>query len=298
MGTNSSRPNVNAGSTDSQSAPDAGGTQMPGEDGVESPAAGQDMYSASGNSLGSIVPTIFTWTFGGHSVSVTGAWDHWAAKVPLAKNGGEHSAVLNLPVGSYQYKFIVDGNWKHSSSLPTETDQHGNLNNVVIVSPHFPEYDSNVPLTGLSGPPSPIESYDLSMPAKEDYSVEPAALPPLFKSAPLNPQIYDPGPLNPTAYVCLNHLFSAAPEHPAEQTRTVATVHRYKSNKYVTTVMIVNTNSSASHSTQASAAPHAGRPVHGPAAGLPSPALHPSASPPSGAPALPEVGVAGSDSHV
>jgi 5'-AMP-activated protein kinase, regulatory beta subunit len=297
MGANASRVDTPGEEGISESAPDEGRTQVvPGD--ASAPAT-QDLCSESGNSLGSIVPTIFTWTFGGHAVSVTGAWDNWADKVPLARSGAEHSAVISLPVGSFQYKFIVDGNWKHSPSLPTETDQHGNLNNVVIVSPHFPEYDSNAPLTGLSGPPSPIESYDRSMPAKEDYSVEPAALPPLFKSAPLNPQIYEAGPLNPAAYVCLNHLFSAAPEHPAEQTRTVATVHRYKSNRYVTTVMIVNATVPRTPSNQSNSGTLSGvPPVQDHGSMLSSSVLHPAPSPPSRASTLREIGVTGSDNHV
>jgi hypothetical protein len=33
----------------------------------------------------------------------------------------------------YYYKFIVGGQWRHSTSLPTETDEHGNVNNVIRV---------------------------------------------------------------------------------------------------------------------------------------------------------------------
>lgn len=33
----------------------------------------------------------------------------------------------------YYYKFIVGGQWRHSTSLPTETDERGNVNNVIRV---------------------------------------------------------------------------------------------------------------------------------------------------------------------
>jgi hypothetical protein len=33
----------------------------------------------------------------------------------------------------YNYKFIVGGHWRHSSSLPTEGDQWGNINNVIKI---------------------------------------------------------------------------------------------------------------------------------------------------------------------
>lgn len=201
------------------------------------------------SSLGSIVPTIFNWGFGGHDVYITGAWDKWATKVALTRAGpgADHSTVLSLPVGTYQYKFIVDGNWKHSPALPCETDQHGNVNNCINVSPHLPEYDSNQPPTNIGGPPSPIESYDFSMPAQEDYSVEPMALPMLFKSMhpdplPL-PQAEDV-PHNPASYVALNHTYAVAPSHPAEPIRTLCTMSRYKTDKYVTTVLVINATSS------------------------------------------------------
>lgn len=199
------------------------------------------------SSLENIVPTIFNWGFGGHDVYITGAWDKWETKVALARPGpgADHSTVLSLPVGTYQYKFIVDGNWKHSPALPCETDQHGNVNNCISVSPHLPEYDSNQLPTNIGGPPSPVESYDFSMPAQEDYSAEPMALPILFKS--MHP---DPLPVpqaedvnhNPASYVALNHTYAVAASHPSEPVRTLCTMSRYKTDKYVTTVLIINSN--------------------------------------------------------
>jgi Glycogen recognition site of AMP-activated protein kinase len=213
-------------------------------------------HSRAGSSLGSIVPTIFTWAFAGHTVYVTGAWDNWRAKVPLSRNGNEHSAVLSLPVGTYQFKFIVDGNWKHSSALSTETDQHGNLNNIVAVSPHLPEYDSNAPPSGGGGPPSPVESYDFSMPQHEDYTVEPMVLPTLFKAAPVSRNVAEGAPLNPSAYVTINHLYDAAADFATDPIKTMATVVRYKANKFVTSVMITNASASTQPPGQAALTPH------------------------------------------
>lgn len=33
----------------------------------------------------------------------------------------------------YYYKFIVNGDWRHSPSSPTERDDRGNLNNILEV---------------------------------------------------------------------------------------------------------------------------------------------------------------------
>ena len=35
--------------------------------------------------------------------------------------------------GRHQYKFIVEGNWMHDPTRPTETDRDGNVNNVITV---------------------------------------------------------------------------------------------------------------------------------------------------------------------
>jgi len=38
---------------------------------------------------------------------------------------------LRLPRGVYQYKYIVDDDWKFSPDDPTTADEHGNINNIV-----------------------------------------------------------------------------------------------------------------------------------------------------------------------
>lgn len=231
------------------STPPAGGSSSAAADRPDSPTVTPPMraytrggagagLAASGSSLGSIVPTIFVWSDGGQEVFVTGAWDRWAQKVPMAREAGgrEFSTVISLPVGRYQYKFVVDGNWRHRAGPDTETDMHGNLNNTVTVNPHYPEYDSNLAL-GAGGPPSPVDSYDFSMPASEDYSVEPMALPPLFRG--LCPDGGRAGnAANPSCWVALGHTYGVAGRG---EVRTLAIVTRYKRetlDRYITTVIV------------------------------------------------------------
>lgn len=65
------------------------------------------------NSIEHIVPTEFKWKLGGYSVYVTGAWDDWRQRTQLSRTTPvEFATVLALPVGTFQYKFIVDGNWR------------------------------------------------------------------------------------------------------------------------------------------------------------------------------------------
>ncbi|PPR90011.1 hypothetical protein GOBAR_AA30678 [Gossypium barbadense] len=39
--------------------------------------------------------------------------------------------MINYPI--YYYKYIINGNWRHSTSSPTERDERGNINNVIMI---------------------------------------------------------------------------------------------------------------------------------------------------------------------
>lgn len=56
----------------------------------------------------------------------------------MMRTTGGFTTLINVPVGTYQYKFIVDGNWRHAPVADVERDEHGNLNNIVHVKPHVP----------------------------------------------------------------------------------------------------------------------------------------------------------------
>lgn len=40
---------------------------------------------------------------------------------------------INVPVGTYQYKYIVDGEWKHNPNAPKIPDAYNSYNNVIEV---------------------------------------------------------------------------------------------------------------------------------------------------------------------
>ncbi|OMO69645.1 hypothetical protein COLO4_28986 [Corchorus olitorius] len=61
----------------------------------------------------------------------TGNW-----KEPIKathKSGGRYEVEVRLPQGKYYYKYIINGNWRHSTSSPTERDERGNINNVLML---------------------------------------------------------------------------------------------------------------------------------------------------------------------
>ncbi|KAJ8531074.1 hypothetical protein K7X08_025805 [Anisodus acutangulus] len=61
----------------------------------------------------------------------TGNW-----KEPMKavhKGGPRFEAEVRLSQGKYLYKYIISGNWRYSTNSPTERDEKGNLNNVIVV---------------------------------------------------------------------------------------------------------------------------------------------------------------------
>lgn len=80
----------------------------------------------------------FVWSNGsreGDEVYLVGDFiSNWKESIKAVYKGGSKFEVeLRLRHGKYHYKFIVNGQWRHSTALPTETDEHGNVNNVIRV---------------------------------------------------------------------------------------------------------------------------------------------------------------------
>ncbi|KAG2491725.1 hypothetical protein HYH03_009888 [Edaphochlamys debaryana] len=82
------------------------------------------------------VPTRFVWRFGGRQVHLCGSFTRWVETVPMAPvdgSPGVFAVVVHLPPGYHQYKFIVDGRWRHDETAPFMPDPLGNVNNWLFV---------------------------------------------------------------------------------------------------------------------------------------------------------------------
>nr|XP_029124224.1 SNF1-related protein kinase regulatory subunit beta-2 isoform X8 [Elaeis guineensis] len=77
------------------------------------------------------IPTMITWNHGGKEVFVEGSWDNWKTKKPLQKSGKDFTIVKVLPSGFYQYRFIVDGEWRYAPDIPWMHDDLGNAYNIL-----------------------------------------------------------------------------------------------------------------------------------------------------------------------
>lgn len=182
-----------------------------------------------------LVPTVFLWSHGGAVVELEGSFDNWTQRHRMQQSGKDTTLVKLLPPGVYQYKFIVDGQWRHDPNLPCMYDDMGNINNVMEVQEYVPEnLDS---LTGFEPPPSPAESYNCPLPMTEDFLKEPAIMPPQLQLSLLNvpPALDAIAALPRPQHVVLNHIYL---QRTTASTNAIVlgATHRYKS-KYITTVM-------------------------------------------------------------
>jgi hypothetical protein len=71
----------------------------------------------------------------GNNIQVCGSWDGWKKKINLDKvNEGYFTVYLNLRPGVYQYKFVVDGEWKILDNCTNVIQSDiGNFNHVLVV---------------------------------------------------------------------------------------------------------------------------------------------------------------------
>lgn len=68
-------------------------------------------------------------------VQLSGDWNDWKAIQMFHEGGGMWSVVTPVPPGPHEFKFIVDGEWKHSRRHPTIGIDDTSLNNVRYVLP-------------------------------------------------------------------------------------------------------------------------------------------------------------------
>ncbi|KAL7140801.1 hypothetical protein ABFS83_08G011300 [Erythranthe nasuta] len=71
----------------------------------------------------------------GEDVSLVGDFTgNWKEPIKAVHKGGPRYEVeIRLPQGKYYYKYITNGDWRHSTASPIERDDSGNVNNVIVV---------------------------------------------------------------------------------------------------------------------------------------------------------------------
>ncbi|KAF2976229.1 hypothetical protein EK904_002664 [Melospiza melodia maxima] len=148
-------------------------------------------------------PTVFRWTGGGKEVYLSGSFNNWS-KIPLTRSHNNFVAILDLPEGEHQYKFLVDGQWTHDPAEPVVTSQLGTVNNIIQVK-------------------------------KTDFEVFDALMVDSQKCSDMSgmSSLCDPALLPEPNHVMLNHLYALSIK---DGVMVLSATHRYKK-KYVTTLL-------------------------------------------------------------
>ncbi|CAN6296981.1 unnamed protein product [Urochloa humidicola] len=87
------------------------------------------------SSVGTTVPARFVWPYGGKRVFVSGSFTRWSEHLQMSPVEGCPSvfqATCSLSPGIYQYKFFVDGEWRHDEHQPTISGEYGIVNTLYL----------------------------------------------------------------------------------------------------------------------------------------------------------------------
>ncbi|XP_021904908.1 sucrose nonfermenting 4-like protein [Carica papaya] len=80
-----------------------------------------------------LIPTLFVWPHGGRVVYLSGSFTRWSQLVPMSQVEGYPAVfqvIWNVTPGLHQYKFLVDGEWRHDEHRPFENSEYGTVNTI------------------------------------------------------------------------------------------------------------------------------------------------------------------------
>ena len=101
------------------------------------------------------------------NVKLTGSFCEWKIKYDMIKDPNDNKFKLALPLNNeiYQFKFIVDNEWKYSSNYQTQPDNLGNINNCIDLTNYFKKEEitkknskDKLPLIGNENAPKTKET--------------------------------------------------------------------------------------------------------------------------------------------
>jgi len=97
---------------------------------------GHDNSGVSGPVL---IPMRFVWPYGGRRVLLSGTFTRWTDHIPMSPMEGLPSVfqvIYSVSPGYHQFKFFVDGEWRHDEHQPFVTGNYGVVNTVFLARDH------------------------------------------------------------------------------------------------------------------------------------------------------------------
>ncbi|XP_046738279.1 5'-AMP-activated protein kinase subunit beta-1 isoform X1 [Diprion similis] len=184
-----------------------------------------------------VLPTVFKWEGGGKQVYISGTFTEWKT-LPMVKSHGDFVTIIDLPEGEHQYKFYVDGEWRHDPGLKIVDNGLGSKNNLVSVKQSDFEVFQALAKDSEGIISSAQTEYSQEIPPNKPWEkvAGPPVLPPHLLQVILNkdtPMSCEPTLLPEPNHVMLNHLYALSIK---DSVMVLSATHRYRK-KYVTTLL-------------------------------------------------------------
>ncbi|RLU22822.1 hypothetical protein DMN91_005100 [Ooceraea biroi] len=184
-----------------------------------------------------VLPTVFKWEGGGKQVFISGTFTGWKT-LPMVKSHGDFVTIIDLPEGEHQYKFFVDGEWRHDPGLKIVDNGMGSKNNLVSVRKSDFEVFQALAKDSEGVTNSAQTEYGQEIPPHKPWEkvAGPPILPPHLLQVILNkdtPLSCEPTLLPEPNHVMLNHLYALSIK---DSVMVLSATHRYRK-KYVTTLL-------------------------------------------------------------
>ncbi|KAG5666853.1 hypothetical protein PVAND_014861 [Polypedilum vanderplanki] len=183
------------------------------------------------------LPTVFKWDGGGKQVYISGTFSNWKA-LPMVKSHGDFVTIIDLPEGEHQFKFCVDGEWKHDPKMKNIENDLGSRNNMLSVRRSDFEVFQALAKDSEDTGGSETKEYSQDIPQIKPWEKVngPPILPPHLLQVILNkdtPLSVEPTLLPEPNHVMLNHLYALSIK---DSVMVLSASHRYRK-KYVTTLL-------------------------------------------------------------
>ncbi|KOM33531.1 hypothetical protein LR48_Vigan01g308700 [Vigna angularis] len=84
-----------------------------------------------------LIPMRFVWPYGGISVYLSGSFTRWSELLQMSPVEGcptVFQVIHSLAPGYHQYKFYVDGEWRHDEHQPCLSGEYGIVNTVLLAT--------------------------------------------------------------------------------------------------------------------------------------------------------------------
>ncbi|XP_023319513.1 5'-AMP-activated protein kinase subunit beta-2 [Eurytemora carolleeae] len=187
------------------------------------------------------LPTIIKYPGTGKDVYVCGTFSDWK-KIPMVKSQKDFVALIDLPVGEHQYKFVVDDEWIHDPAQPSVKSDVSGKNNVIKI--HQDDFDAFSALdmdsrsTNSRHRRGGEQKFGQDIPSVHSFENKagPPILPPHLLQVILNkdtPLSCEPTLLPEPNHVMINHLYALSIK---DGVMVISSTQRYRK-KYVTTLL-------------------------------------------------------------